>query len=1181
MPRPYKDHTTQKLAELLSAHPADRALLEALRAELVHRRRPGAAKLAEAVDEALTRVSRTAAPIVASARRSSRARTDEQSTQSMPRRNPAAAPVTQPSLAATEPPASVVAAPKTETVRQVPAPVPFPPVTDRPASVLDAWTALEVLNPPTFKHPKDLASGDPTLVSPFGGDALPWERPVPGRPNMKTYFHLVLGTVNALEAFAALLRAFSDSRPDAPSVRGQACIASIVLTKAGIPVSNAPVTVSSFAWALPEALDGNLARLADWPNVAPALEKGVLSRLNRHDANGNPLPITQAQLDDAYAWLVTQMRLPTALCAAPSFAIRAFVPFKSSTPPEPLLLNSFYLADLAGARTMVAAGRTPVALSLFLGESSPPARRDALRDAMVWNDAVAPRHVPPGRWPAPGRAPLVLLQQTAVNLALRDLRERGLLAVNGPPGTGKTTLLRDVVAAVVTERAEVMCRFTHPAQAFQNTGAKLPAGQGWLHLHSLDASVRGHEILVASSNNRAVENVSAELPGLEAVGSHIPLTYFQPTAEALLGRPSWGLIAAVLGNASNRATFRAKFWWDSEVGLSSYFAEAAGIPQWLPAAATDGTTTQRRPRIVVEADAPASPAEAQQRWSVARERFAAARQRVAAARQYLEAVREHLAVLPELECARTTALSAVSTAHELEAAARSAAQQATCEHEAAQMALLETQHDVERHAADRPAWWVQLLYLAPVRAWRAERKIRTANLESARQQESQASRLLQQRTEAMNAAAAALRDANQALQAADDRLTKAHNFLTAARREFGPHVVDEQFVNQPPRALHQSVPWCHDQLNRLREELFAEAMTVHKAFVDAAAKPIRHNLGALMKVLAGNGSLPSGKEQWLGDLWSTLFLVVPVLSTTFASVERMLGPLPAESLGWLLIDEAGQASPQQAVGALMRSRRAIVVGDPVQIEPVVTLPSSLTTTLCRRFGVDPDQFNAPVASVQTLADSGTAYFSEFPTLEGSRTVGVPLLVHRRCADPMFSTANCIAYANQMVKAKAEKTSAIRDCLGTSAWFHVEGTSDDKWCAAEGNAVLGLLRRLVAAGVPLNLYLITPFVVVMERLRTLVINSGLVGGPTQARAWAQNHIGTVHTFQGREAEAVVMVLGAPMAEQRGARDWAGSSPNLLNVALTRAKESFYVIGNRDLWKQVRHFDVLAQEWPIVD
>ena len=115
----------------------------------------------------------------------------------------------------------------------------------------------------------------------------------------------------------------------------------------------------------------------------------------------------------------------------------------------------------------------------------------------------------------------------------------------------------------------------------------------------------------------------------------------------------------------------------------------------------------------------------------------------------------------------------------------------------------------------------------------------------------------------------------------------------------------------------------------------------------------------------------------LSDLWSSLFLVIPCLSTTFASVGTMLKDLPVESLGWLLIDEAGQATPQAAVGAIMKTKRALLVGDPMQIEPVVTLPDTLTQTICLHFGVNSDQFNAPQASAQTLADTACQYFSVF------------------------------------------------------------------------------------------------------------------------------------------------------------------------------------------------------------
>src|SRR5262249_42282633 len=156
-------------------------------------------------------------------------------------------------------------------------------------------------------------------------------------------------------------------------------------------------------------------------------------------------------------------------------------------------------------------------------------------------------------------------------------------------------------------------------------------------------------------------------------------------------------------------------------------------------------------------------------------------------------------------------------------------------------------------------------------------------------------------------------------------------------------------------------------------------------------------LGALMNVMGGRRPRSEAQEALLGDLWATLFLAVPLVSTTFASVERMLGRLPPESLGWLLVDEAGQALPQAAVGAILRCRGALVVGDPLQIEPVVALPEQLTRAVCAQMGVDPERYAAPAASVQTLADAASPYSSEMRTRDGSRVVGSPLLVHRRCS----------------------------------------------------------------------------------------------------------------------------------------------------------------------------------------
>lgn len=406
--------------------------------------------------------------------------------------------------------------------------------------------------------------------------------------------------------------------------------------------------------------------------------------------------------------------------------------------------------------------------------------------------------------------------------------------------------------------------------------------------------------------------------------------------------------------------------------------------------------------------------------------------------------------------------------------------------------------------------------------------------------------------------------------------------LTELRREREVRqgvVLDGEFFASERREVQMSSPWFTVDDHRERDALFEAALDVHRAFIDAAARPLRHNLGAALEILGGKAFRDAGRDALIPDLWSSLFLVIPAFSTTFASVGTMLGRMPAESIGWLLVDEAGQAAPQQAVGALMRVKNAVVVGDPIQVPPIVTLPDSLTTAICRTFGVDADRFAAPAASVQTLADDATAWFAEFPGRLGSRTVGVPLLVHRRCSEPMFGIANRVAYEDLMVQAKLPEASAIRDLLGPSCWINVAGSGSDKWCEAEGRRVIDMIEKIVAASLEPDVYVVTPFVQVSIRLRRLILESAdLAANIPELYRWADERIGTIHTVQGRQAEAVFFVLGAPNADQVGAREWAGKEPNLLNVAVTRAKEAVYIIGNRQLWRSAGVFGDLDMLLP---
>ena len=319
-----------------------------------------------------------------------------------------------------------------------------------------------------------------------------------------------------------------------------------------------------------------------------------------------------------------------------------------------------------------------------------------------------------------------------------------------------------------------------------------------------------------------------------------------------------------------------------------------------------------------------------------------------------------------------------------------------------------------------------------------------------------------------------------------------------------------------------------------------------------------------------------------GD-WGVFFLVVPVVSTTFTSAGRMFAGIGRAEIGWLLVDEAGQATPQAAVGAIWRARRAVVIGDPLQIEPVVTTPEKTTGLIFAHNGADPAPWAAPGQSAQTLADRACPIQGWFPAEdepEGKRITGIPLLVHRRCEEPMFGIADRIAYAGRMVFATRAGPSPIRDVLGASAWIHVEAPSTGKWVEQEGRLITEAIRRVCAAspGVP-DLYVICPFKVPADRLRRLLAGAdGVLPGSskTDKEEWIKKRVGTVHTFQGKEAEAVFLMLGAGRGAKPGSRRWAGRTPNLLNVAATRAKRALYVVGNRAEWQGAGVFAQAARE-----
>lgn len=1074
---------------------------------------------------------------------------------------------------------------------------------DDPSSILAAWTALEALSPQSYKRPEDLASGERSRIVPLVGAGLPWERGLKAKPKHRLYFQVVFGCIALDRATDLLVEAFGEdeerSRPDGR----KAVIAAVLVDKEGYLLDENAIAVSSFAWALRQALALNLGQLGNWPVVQASVLEKLEKLIRRKDKDGNPLPLDAVTIAAAHEWLVREFDIPRDLVEAPSFTLKVFHHFNSRTPPEPSLLNSFFLDDIGLALQLVSSGKQGEGLSRFLGISKIKEAVDVLAPPATIEPYIAPAKTPQARWPSSGHHPLVLLQQAAVNVARAELGDKaGLIGVNGPPGTGKTTLLRDVVVGCVLDRATAMVRFEKPADAFSTTGQKMGVGgNAFFHFYQVDPTLRGHEIVIASSNNKAVQNVSEELPLYKNNGRADEIFYLRSISDLVANprrfgveddedsnvtqKQTWGLIAAVLGNGGKRSAFQQTFWWHEDGGFRIYLKAAKGDDVLREIKDEDGKVIRREiPSVVTNETPPVSEAAALTNWRKARNRFRTLRKEIDQDLADIEQVRKSCRLLP---VAQNAVVAILAKREQLVSFAKQAGDQkrdAESALAATQAELDRAQQDSHAHIFARPGFFARLFGTSSWRSWQA-RKIDIDNLcDSVRARWTDTSKVLE-------AAKAEFCRRQEQLDRIDEELSALRSSVAdhletieSARKVLGDRIIDDGFFAQTHEVINLTAPWLPDSLHRKREDLFAAALAVQKAFVDASAQKVLHNLNILMNAFTAGALANPAHKALLGDLWSTLFMVIPAVSTTFASVNTMFGDLGSEALGWLLVDEAGQAVPQAAVGAIMRAKRCIVVGDPLQVPPVVSLPEKLNVEICKFFNVDPDRWSAPTASVQTLADHGSSFQSTFNADAGLRKVGFPLLVHRRCQDPMFSVSNAIAYDGQMVHAVAKPDPGeIGAAFGPSCWFDIDADAETKWSPGEGEIVVRMMRKIAMLGiVSPDVFVISPFKIIETEMRRRLEREKDVFNAIgeDAATWVRDRVGTIHTFQGREAETVILLLGAPKPGQHRARVWAGNPPNILNVAISRAKQNLYVVGSQAAWFGAgQSFQTLIRSMPV--
>ena len=888
----------------------------------------------------------------------------------------------------------------------------------------------------------------------------------------------------------------------------------------------------------------------------------------------NPMGITMFRAGDVYGY-----------CGFETDDIQLV---KADTMPINDLKSSFFLDDLQLVLQNIDTLKdNDKVLSYINSLNQNIEHYDLLKDTDQMQKWYNPKVLPYGRWPS--KFNLSLMQQIAVNIAKENPKD--IFSVNGPPGTGKTTLLKDIIASNIVERAAKFCESNHVNDIFK----KVVGRDGISFYYDIPSDIALYGMLVLSSNNKAVENITLELPNISSVeegtngstlfhpdssNQQVDLSYFAKDkkyqfvksnevyftflADRLAeSNEQWGLISARLGKKSNINTF---------------------MPV-LDVLSSDMSSIMRMPS-------------AQDAFESAKKQFQAQHNLVKALFTYVTAYEENIHLIQELKGKIDKLKEEVLVINEQLSKYDDLDDNL--------LKLIERKNSIEsklielnskRSIIDK-IWsatnW-SILEAMSNAALLSVIEDETTKLQNVKGELDALHQLVNERESIINTKDGLLADIKEfdnTLQEIEETQQDILGILKTDNKDT-IHCFDDiasklMSPDEDRAEAHTAFLYMCNYLNECREHLLYDALQLQKAVVMSNA--FRKNMQLLSQYWGSLNDRKNLQKNFDLDaifpaLLNSLMIAVPVISSTFAAVERFLINCKSESsLGTIIIDEAGQASPHMLVGALFRAQKAVVVGDPKQIEPVQTVQDLFVEKIG---GEGIGKYRSKELSVQSLADAQNPFAGIIKNLDGSESwVGCPLVIHRRCKDPMFTVANELSYGGFMINKTMNPKDPIEPCK-ESCWITYDAsnigssTGKDRYIQIQGQIAFELIQKLRARNTKFkDIFIITPFRTVaygfkkyMESLSDNIVNWTK---EDNKKDWLEDNIGTVHTFQGKEANVVIYMLGCQSdGSANGAIKWVNA--NNVNVAFTRAKEYVYVIGDATKWAELNKNLAFAQRY----
>ncbi|MHB1702120.1 MAG: AAA domain-containing protein [Acidobacteriaceae bacterium] len=264
----------------------------------------------------------------------------------------------------------------------------------------------------------------------------------------------------------------------------------------------------------------------------------------------------------------------------------------------------------------------------------------------------------------------------------------------------------------------------------------------------------------------------------------------------------------------------------------------------------------------------------------------------------------------------------------------------------------------------------------------------------------------------------------------------------------------------------------------------------------------------------------------------------------------------------LIMDEAGQCPPEIAAPAIALAQSAILIGDTRQLQPITSLNIHQSEQFARRAGIDPS--NLPPALCPARGSAMRVAQRATPITDDGPEPGVTLLFHYRCHPTIIGYCNELLYGGRMRIVRAAE--ATLSGMPAISWVCVDRSSPEKVGKSWANKaeLEEIMRWLDDASARLVKAYGAPLAKIVAVITPLKAQATMAERMLKARFGdeaAGMTIGTIHALQG--AERPVVLLSLVQDRSSGGNLYADhDGGHLMNVAVSRAKDALVVFSNRD-------------------